>query len=683
MIILFVKLLVIGTVVITSQVLASVTINEDFEEPLRVLATRLTESKVKTANRIVNRLPKSERRHFIEQVLKLNQRSPEGSVGLETLDILCKTQFHEREDAVNQYLRLMDADSTASKPLAKSFQIITKLQTDHRSLFVDKVLQLTRPTMTLVQQFTIMSVLHNVLSPERDEFIAQTLRLVTPDDTNYVEVLNIIQALARLDSLVRAPFVDSILNSGTTDANQRLDLIRTSIESWIDTMRGFREVLDEMQGEYGNQNIFGLRNQTVHDKAYESSIDEAVVKLSARYSRFAQDLETLLCAHLEKIEDLESKKLLSETEAQVVRYFFSSGIERLSADRHGKVTQYLNLSWHALGDKAVSKSFGLEAAFNDKDVDDRIAGWLRAGPMDAQLAYLLDNLGGRFKTKCILLEAVSKEDALMTAGESCIGGSYNRLIDGLNCIDPDVVLAVGEGNKKNIELMARTQFLRNQAVKFLAQRYEEEPDLFSTLDVLKQKTSQYLLDSLKTEVGTTYPDVTMAMVEQEIGCYFEGYFEEDLNKVTPLRSVQDYVNNWEEGLLRDLQTWIEANPSLSFEMILSGAKEQTTILLNSKLAALKGSIPERSKRDLIDHSITIAKMKVSRHYTGVFQTIASAVLDQVPTGPTSSFAMKYLVDLVLKELRKSQADPEQYRTAIASAIRGDEKLNAAVNAKVV
>ena len=179
---------------------------------LRILSARLNESKISKATRIVNRVPKVEQPHFVEQILKLGQKSPEGSMGLEALDILSKIHTSEREDAVNQYLRLMNADATASRPFAKSFQIISRIPTDHRSLFVDQVFRLIRPTMTLAQQVGIISALNEVRPTEHDAFIVQTLRLITPDDTNHENVLKVAQALSRLNADVRSQFIDFVFH---------------------------------------------------------------------------------------------------------------------------------------------------------------------------------------------------------------------------------------------------------------------------------------------------------------------------------------------------------------------------------------------------------------------------------------------------------------------------------------
>ena len=319
---------------------------------LRILSARLNESKISKATRIVNRVPKVEQPHFVEQILKLGQKSPEGSMGLEALDILSKIHTSEREDAVNQYLRLMNADATASRPFAKSFQIISRIPTDHRSLFVDQVFRLIRPTMTLAQQVGIISALNEVRPTEHDAFIVQTLRLNTPDDTNHENVLKVAQALSRLNADVRSQFIDFVF----------------------------------------------------HDVVFH-----------------------------------------------------------------------------------------------------------------------------------------------------------------------DVVLALGEGNKKNIELMARIHFLRSQAVKFLSEKYEEDADLFDDIEDLTQKTRQHLSGCFDAEVKANYPDLSPETITKELGQYFEAYFEEDTSKATPIRLVQDYIHDWEEGLLKDLQTWIEANPTPTFEMTLKGA----------------------------------------------------------------------------------------------------------------
>jgi len=230
-------------------------ISSDFDTQLKVLSARLNESKISKATRIINRVPKAEQPHFVEQILKLSQKSPKGSMGLEALDILSKIHASEREDAVNQYLRL-----------------------------------------------------------------------ITPDDTNHENVLKVAQALSRLNADVRSQFVDFVLHNGVINIDQILELIQTSIEDWVDALQGFRNILEDMQENYGNRHILGLHNQTVHDAAYEDSLTESVTKLSSRYSTSVADLEAILNFYLNKIDDLVSKKLISETEAQIVRHFFSAGL---------------------------------------------------------------------------------------------------------------------------------------------------------------------------------------------------------------------------------------------------------------------------------------------------------------------------------------------------------------------
>ncbi len=86
---------------------------------------------------------------------------------------------------------------------------------------------------------------------------------------------------------------------------------------------------------------------------------------------------------------------------------------------------------------------------------------------------------------------------------------------------------------------------------------------------------------------------------------------------------------------------------------------------------------------MIDQANHVARMKASRHRAHVFQTIALGVLDQVPTGPTTGHVKAILVDLVIKELAKTQPNPETYHAEINSSVLSDENVNAILNDKVV
>jgi hypothetical protein len=295
--------------------------------------------------------------------------------------------------------------------------------------------------------------------------------------------------------------------------------------------------------------IHGVRTQTVHDAIFEASVSEAVGKLGDRYRSIPyHTLNDLVALYDKKIDELVKKKLLRPVEGKVAQFFFTGINVRPDGESSETLALYLNLVWDALNDKAIAKELGQPNEFTDQDIDERVASWLKASPIDAQLAYHLDNIGTRYRgtiyhTKQELLEAIGKDETLLTTGKSCVGGSINRLISGLDLLHPDVKLELGEGQRANIEIMARSRFIQNTALAFLKKTYQETPELFSDPATLKETTQKHLKEALQQEIEKNYPTLAKEEAERELNRFLDTHFDEAVQQATPLKPVYDYLNN--------------------------------------------------------------------------------------------------------------------------------------------
>jgi|GEM_PF-6072324 len=361
-------------------------------------------------------------------------------------------------------------------------------------------------------------------------------------------------------------------------------------QDWGATLVGLRQ-------RNGNQAVAAqgvrLQNQSVHDEEFESSVKRSFEALQKRYGSLSESFESLMKQFSGRLESLQKQQLLTPVELRVISKFFD-GTRDLTLHEKNTITLYLNLVWQSLNDeKAAAEVLGRNPT--QKDMDERFASWFRSGPMDAQLAYILDNLGGgQFKDKKVLLEALDKNfDAIAGAGKSCLGGSYNRLISGLDRMHPDVTLQYGRAAKINTELYALRNNLKKQGHLVLQQLKNNMSD-----EMIRKSAREQLQKFLASSSGE-YPNLNAYQQEATFRAYFDADFEKDLLAARGLRDVMNYI---EQGGMRDdiLQVISQHPNPFAMDALKKIAQNLVNERLSAKFKALGNKGDGAEQKELFD-----------------------------------------------------------------------------------
>ncbi len=627
------------------------------------------ESQKKAFKKFFQSVPAEQREDFFQQAEKflsdpvwdektfeINRDWPYRIPMLEVLKLLKSLEPEVRKEFVTDILRIL-VPSMTKEQCEQAFDILLKIEPEQRKKFVEEVVTLLTSDIGTVQRLEILVFLFQVDSSERGDFTIQASRLLigpinSRDRTSIIlklsqcpntetrqqvvnQVLNLMQELNlpndNISSVARyflsvnpnqrQGFYTFLIQNRVSNLNHIEQLSQVANPNdWQATLNGIRGAINQGRGIQGGQQRPGMNNQTVHDKAYERSISEALNKLQTRYrSRPRYSLEDLQRFYLEKIQEFQKNKLLSRGEATTAHHFFTDGFDRL--ENRDKTQNYLNLAWQALNDREIAFELGSQESFNAQEINERIAGWLRAGPIDAQLAYHLDRLGSQslYKTKVQLLEAVERDGKLITSGQSCVGGSYNRLIDALNLIHPDVHLALGEGNKKNIEVMARAQFLNTQMLTILEQLYQDSPEDFNARETIKQTTRKKLEESFIKEIETNYQGLSPERRQEELDRMMEDQFDKAYSQASPIKPIQDYID---KGLVQDLESWLDNYNFPTAQEVT----DYTSNLMKKKLEALKDQPSDDIKEDLMDEANMYGKSIASQHRKRIYKNLILEIL---------------------------------------------------------
>ena len=407
-------------------------------------------------------------------------------------------------------------------------------------------------------------------------------------------------------------------------------------QDWQGTLAGLLNVqLNQIQ-------VF--HNQTVHDAKYEASLKAAVGKLEKRYVKDTMSLEEVVKELKDKINAATQDKIkdgLKPSEVKVLTHFFDVRMDDL-AGNSDTVKHYLNLAWQALTDKTV---YDLKT---DKDVDDRILGWLRSGPLDAQLAYLLDNLSekGPFKTKAELLTAIETQPDLIDKGKSCIGGSYNRLIDPLNLIHPDVNLEAGDGQIKNAQLLYRLKVMKDQALIKLKDVQKDSPEDFKD----GKKLQKIITDDLKKKVSEE------AKKENHLGGYsldqeINLFIEQNLNDLKGQLGVnQDHLTYLKDegGLKKDVEGWLDKHKVFVTDAAL---EHEIKRLAEQKRQDLKIELSDADKKEYMEDAVIQGMMYASRKEEALLSGVAKKHVKESMKG-LKTVNMKNLKESLVKLMMK-------------------------------
>jgi hypothetical protein len=554
---------------------------------------------------------------------------------------------------------------------------------DHatRQSIVVQVLRICTPTTPREDRIKVVKLLKE-MSPAVCQTFANQVTRFSPLAAYQTNGWEIIQSVARVQEAHRTAFVTFVLRNGVTQLEHIRQLSQVpNPRDWDVTWAGIRG------GGAPAPAALRLNGQTSHEAEQQRSIDESVARLEIRYGgRQQEDLDTIVAFYISTIADLVSKGLLSETEGEVAQHFLERGILREGDAR--KPALYLNLAWHALHDVGVAGEVGA-GDFTDKDINDRVAGWVRAGPIDAQLAYLLDRLGGDragvdFATKESLLAAIGRDKSILTrvGGRSCVGGSYNRLIDGLQHIHPDVVLVEGPGARQNRAMMARDQFLQNALKAFLQQKYKETPTLFDDVEDLKATAQIHLQALVEIDAQLPHSDFAGIVVGPEIDRCLEFRFEDAIRQATPLKVIHDYLRDTDTGLIHDLRVWAAGQSHLSLSSVEQAFAAQADDLTVGKLALLTETPSAEDAAAIRADATRSARTAAVHHRQKVYQRTALTVMSRVPMVGRFSAAKAALVDLVTAELKRGGVDSDALRVEIDGSILEDDGVREQLEAKV-
>jgi|GEM_PF-2933721 len=391
-------------------------------------------------------------------------------------------------------------------------------------------------------------------------------------------------------------------------------------QDWPGTLRAIRA-----RAQFGGQpQVVGIANQSVHDKAFETSIKKSVEKLQRLYGAPSVSVESLVKIIVERMESLQKKSLLQPVEVRVIDVFLK-GTQGLDEDARSKITLYLYLAWQALNDeKEAAKALGREP--KQEDMDERVASWLRSGPMDAQLAYILDNLGqGQFKDKKTLLEALSKNfDHVVGAGKSCLGGSFNRLISGLDVIHPLVVIDYGEATKSNADLYALRNALQKQGREFLDKTMDQNisDDARRSL-VIKQ------LQDFMTASQKNYAFLKPFQIEATFKAYVEQDFEKELLSKKGLDKIQAYIHG--DGMRHEMRDFIaQQDDSFATDILLKKAKEDVMGRIEAQLKMLSYHVGKEDRASLIAEAQAYVPGIITEHQKNLLNAIALRKLKELP-----------------------------------------------------
>jgi len=259
-----------------------------------------------------------------------------------------------------------------------------------------------------------------------------------------------------------------------------------------------REDVERMRRDFDDRQfqrpIEGLINQSVHDKETEMGIQSAMKKLQHRYAlNRTHSLPEVNAILQNKIQELISQGRLSPEKEGVINLFLS-GVGELSPTEKAQFTQYINLVIFAIEDAVAHKEKFPNASYTYTDQLDNWLAWFENAIIDSQLAYLRD-LG---------IMEIPQPEAL-NKYKSCVGGSLNRIIAGLNLLHPDVEVSEGESGIHNMAIYKERAEAKKGAEENSA---KEQGDAFVKKQVMG-RIKLYLQDNVSS-IGRAFIDEWVA-----------------------------------------------------------------------------------------------------------------------------------------------------------------------------
>ena len=537
---------------------------------------------------------------------------------------------------------------------------------DRTQEFTTQVQSLITPAMNGYDRRVVIIALRKVPAAVRPAFIRQVPSLMTPTMSGS-ERSFVIASLERVAAISRPDFVQFCQRNRVLAHNHITEL--SSVQNpgdWAATLAGIRNVAP-------NQ-IIGLNNQSVHAKELEASIQESVQKLQKLYPIQYKTLVGVEEAIKKRMESLQKQNLLKPVDARIMGVFLS-GAQVLTPDDRAKILRYFDLTLQALDDKkaaveAASEAAGEEAydkairnnaneaeakkaeeaakkealkkEFTPKEMDDRFSGWLRSGPIDAQLAYILDNLGGKaFKDKNALYEALEKNfEANVGGGRSCLGGSYNRLIIALNKLHPAVKIDYGQATKANAQLLWLRNALQKQGKELVEKAKKEGTSEDALRKVGPEVLQKFVESQQKAELNFLTPEKINATVE----AYLQGDFERALLDLHGKDGITAYIEDG--GMEKDVRAFLGSQKNPFDTTLLARAREATEKGVEAMLKK-HADMSEEERKEHLQTAKSLVPGILGAYQTAYLKEVAQKVIATLPNkavGAAGSETMEHKAD---------------------------------------
>lgn len=232
-----------------------------------------------------------------------------------------------------------------------------------------------------------------------------------------------------------------------------------------------------------DQRLTSIYNQTVHDLATETTIQESINKLRTRYKEselLYTSLEQSISFLRQKVDYLVSLGKLMSDEKRVIEANFNS-LLLIGTNEASQAASLLGLAINALEDQNIAQQMCIKSGLPGSpeklinDMCDRWAGWFKSAIIDSQLAYRRDRG-----------DMSIPNDAELNQDKSCFRGMLNRIIMALNLLHPDVNVQEGQGTLANIE---QYRYTRKIAI---IKEFGQNPNKLQVV------ANQYLVEYLAT-----------------------------------------------------------------------------------------------------------------------------------------------------------------------------------------
>lgn len=394
-----------------------------------------------------------------------------------------RVKWKEKGDLMTKLLRMISPLSTVDRQSAlfaamylinrvniktESINIVQALQRlpekDYMA-FALNIMQFTRIFPVIIGETALL--LSSLNQDQRDTFLVNAQDFLELPQFHNIDSsvrTSLLNCLFHIATAERYNFIEFIRGNNIQNLQDVSDLCQVNRADWEATWAGIQAREVAARGIGIETPVVGLRNQTVHDRETEQSIGNSLQKLDKRYSRQQKLSQTEIVSHVLHVGDeLKAKSRISDDERGLIDLYFA-GVGDLDEESRSIFTRYLNLVRLALEDKAAHSELpqALVGAniitqeeadtypreYTEQDREDNWSTWFKSAIVDAQIAYWTD----------------SGQKGLPPRSEwvkykSCVGGSLNRLIQGLTLQHPDVVVREGQQALHNAAEYKKTQLV--------------------------------------------------------------------------------------------------------------------------------------------------------------------------------------------------------------------------------